>query len=284
MARAKKAAKPLPPIWHADDELWARVEHVLADLDPPANYGPARIDQRAAFDGVIFRMRSGCQWNRLPGQYGDDASVHRTFQRWVRRWVRRGVLKALWADLVAACADLGGVEWRWQSADCVLGKARHGGDKVGPNPTDRGKPGAKRSVLAEADGGPLAVVVAPANVNDQKLLAETIEAVVVDRPDPAGVEQHLCLDKAYDNPTGEGAARAHGYTPHIRRIGEEKLDPATGSKRHPARRWVVERTIAWLNKCRGILIRYDKKAENYLALIQLQCALLWYRRHRRLTT
>ncbi len=69
--------------------------------------------------------------------------------------------------------------------------------------------------------------------------------------------------------------------PHIRRIGEEKLDQA-GKKSHPARRWVVERTLAWLQKCRAILVRYDKKAENYRGLIQLACALLWYRRLHRL--
>ena len=69
--------------------------------------------------------------------------------------------------------------------------------------------------------------------------------------------------------------------PHIRRIGEEKLDRA-GTKRHPASRWVVERTLAWLQKCRAILIRYDKKANNYRGLIQLACALLWYRRLHRL--
>ena len=87
MARKKKAAEPLPTIWHADDELWAEVETVLKELDPPARYGPERIDQRKAFDGVIYRMRSGVQWNHLPKEYGDDASVHRTFQRWVERGV-----------------------------------------------------------------------------------------------------------------------------------------------------------------------------------------------------
>ena len=73
-----------------------------------------------------------------------------------------------------------------------------------------------------------------------------------------------------------------GHEPHIRRIGQEKRD-GTGRKRHPARRWVVERTIAWLNRCRGILVRYEeKKARNYLGAIQLACALLWYRRLHRL--
>lgn len=153
---------------------------------------------------------------------------------------------------------------------------------MGPNPTDRGKNGVKRSLLVEAGGGPLGVVIAAANVNDHKLLAATIEAVVVERPEPTPeAPQHLCLDKGYDNPAGRAAAEAGGYTPHIRRIGEERLD-AKRRKRHPARRWVVERTLAWLSKCRGILVRHEKKACNYLALIQLACALLWYRRLHRI--
>ena len=74
----------------------------------------------------------------------------------------------------------------------------------------------------------------------------------------------------------------HQYIPHIRRIGEEKRDEQ-GEKRYPARRWVVERTLAWLSKCRGILVRYEKKSRNYLGVLQLACALLWYRRHYRLS-
>ena len=94
---------------------------------------------------------------------------------------------------------------------------------------------------------------------------------------PKTCAQNLCLDKGYDNPTGHGAVAEAGYQPHIRRIGEEKLDQ-TGEKIHPARRWVVERTLGWLSKCRAILVRYDKKASNYLGLLQLACALIWYRR------
>lgn len=137
-------------------------------------------------------------------------------------------------------------------------------------------------MIVEADGGPLGAVVAAANVHDTKLLEQTIESIVVERPEPTKDKpQHLCLDKGYDNPTGEAAVKKHAYTPHIRRIGEEKLD-AKKRKRRPARRWVVERTLAWLSKCRAILIRYDKKSCNYLGLIQLACGLLWYRRCHRL--
>lgn len=129
--------------------------------------------------------------------------------------------------------------------------------------------------MVEADGGPLAIVVAAANVNDAELLAATLEAVVVERPQD--IEAHLCLDKGYDTPTGHAAAEAGGYVAHIRRIGEEKLD-ANGEARYPARRWVVERTLAWLSRCRGLLVRYERKAENYLGFLQWACALLWYRR------
>jgi len=121
-------------------------------------------------------------------------------------------------------------------------------------------------------------VIAGANVHDAKLLDATLNAVVVARPEPTTEHpQHLCLDKGYDNPSGEEAAAKHGYVPHIRRIGEEKLD-RQGRKRHPARRWVVERTLGWLSKCRALLVRYEKKARNYLGLLQFACALLWFRR------
>jgi len=76
-------------------------------------------------------------------------------------------------------------------------------------------------VLTDGEGGPLGVVIAGANAVEQKLLAATIEAIVVERPDPAEEGQHLCLDKGYDNPNGEQAAVEAGYRPHIRRIGEE---------------------------------------------------------------
>ena len=146
------------------------------------------------------------------------------------------------------------------------------------NRTDRGKNGVKRPLVVEADGGPLGVVIAGANVHEAKLLKRTLQAIVVPRPrSTPRKKQHLCLDKGDDNPTDRAAATDRGYTPHIRRIGEEKLDDR-GRKRHPARRWVVERTLAWLSKCRAIFVRYDKNPLNYLGLIQLACALLWYRR------
>jgi transposase len=105
MGRPKKVRAPLPPIWRLSDEQWTMVEPVLAEHDPPAEKGPDRVDQRAVMDAVIFRMRTGCQWNRLPQEYPDDSTVHRHFQR----WVERGVFKHLWGVVQEVCEDL--CEW-----------------------------------------------------------------------------------------------------------------------------------------------------------------------------
>ena len=151
---------------------------------------------------------------------------------------------------------------------------------MGKNPTDRGKNGSKRSLIVEAEGGPLGVVVAAANVHDSKLLEATIEAIVVERPDPDEQEQHLCLDNGYAGQAVREVAARHDYEPHVRPIQEEK--PKGAVRRHRSRRWVVERTLSWLSKCRSILVRYAKKSSNYLGLIQLACILIWYRRYHRL--
>ena len=278
MSGKNSQTNELPTIWRVPDELWATIQPLLAELDPAKTTGRPRIDQRAALDALIFRLRSGCQGNQLPQEFPDDSSVHRTMQR----WQQVGLFEQIWAGLLRECAELGGVDWEWQSADAWMSKARLGGDLIGRNPTDRGKNGVKKSLLVEASGGPLALALAGAHRHDSKLLAATLEAIVIERPQPSVEQpQHLCLDKAFDSAVSEATVRAQHYVPHIRRIGEEKLDEQ-GEKRYPARRWVVERTFAWLSKCRALLVRYDKKSSNYLALLQLACALLWFRRWVRL--
>ena len=135
MARQKRKVKPLATIWEVDEELWKIVESILDEMDPPSWTGRSRTDQRAALNGIIYQMRSGCQWNHLPEPFGDDSSVHRTFQR----WIKKGVLERIWATLVENCEELGGVDWQWQSADGAMGKARFGGTMSVPTPRIVGK-------------------------------------------------------------------------------------------------------------------------------------------------
>jgi transposase len=106
---------------------------------------------------------------------------------------------------------------------------------------------------------------------------ETLEQIEVERPSPsAQYRQNLCLDKGYDYPEVRQLALEFGFTAHIRARGEEAraLKHTTRTK---ARRWVVERTHSWLNRFRGILIRWNKKAENYLGMLHLALGLITYR-------
>ena len=127
MARKRRAAEPLPTIWRVPDSLWERIAPILRKLDPAAKTGRKRIDSRAALDAILYRMRTGCQWNQLPKEFPDDSSVHRTFQR----WVKRGVLARLWTTLAEECDELGDLDWNWQAADGAMGKARFGGIRSG---------------------------------------------------------------------------------------------------------------------------------------------------------
>lgn len=146
---------------------------------------------------------------------------------------------------------------------------------MGPNPTDRGKNGTKKTVLVDGQGGPLAVSIDPANCHDSQCLEGLLNNRVV--PSPAG-EQHLYLDRGYDTPGARRVAEKFGYVVHICGSPRDREPQACGPRRRF--RWVVERTLAWLSKCRGLLVRYIKKAENFLGLLQLACCLLWYRRLR----
>lgn len=126
MARRKPAAEPLPTIWRTPDDLWTHfVVPLLRVHDPEPRTGRPRIDQRNALDGIIFVLRTGCQWNALPKEFGDDASVHRTYQR----WVGLNLFRRIWTQLVQAAEQLGGVDFTWQSCDGAMGKARKGGTK-----------------------------------------------------------------------------------------------------------------------------------------------------------
>jgi putative transposase len=116
-------AKALDTIWEVDDTLWAIIEPILVDFWPRKHTGRPPACWRTCLNGIIYQMRTGCQWNKLPKEFGDDSTVH----RWFQRWTEEGILERMWAVLVEHCDELRGVEWKWQAADGSLGKARFGG-------------------------------------------------------------------------------------------------------------------------------------------------------------
>ena len=120
----------------------------------------------------------------------------------------------------------------------------------------------------------MGLAVAGANVNDFKLFRETIESLPVDRPRPRrNRPQGLCLDKGYDYDEVRELLTEFGFTAHIRSRGEE-AQRLKRSARCQARRWVIERTHSWMNRFRGILLRWSKEPENYTGLLHLTLAII----------
>ena len=105
-------AQPLETIWEIPDGLWEKIQPVLLAADPPKHTGGERVAQRRILNAIIFKLRSGCPWNRLPQELGDDSTIHRVFQQ----WLRLEVFEQLWPILVENCDELVGVAWKWPAA------------------------------------------------------------------------------------------------------------------------------------------------------------------------
>jgi putative transposase len=123
-------------------------------------------------------------------------------------------------------------------------------------------------VLTDKQGIPLSTVVAPANRHESQLLEETLGNIRIERPHPKEGLQNLCGDKAYDSIWCRESADDYGYRHHFRVRGENEAK----KPRYKAKRWVVERTNAWMNRFRRIIIRWDVFSESYEAFISLACA------------
>lgn len=136
--------------------------------------------------------------------------------------------------------------------------------------------GTKRSILTDQNGLPLSVVLDGANRHDIKLLEATLDGIVVFRPEcTEDCTQNLCLDAGYIGSTE--IVEKHGYIAHIRPRGEEKKEKEENPD-FKARRWVVEVTHSFLNRFRKLLVRFEKKSVNYLALVQFACAIIVWRK------
>ena len=138
-----------------------------------------------------------------------------------------------------------------------------------------GKKGTKRSLLVDGRGAPLSLIVAGANRHDVKLLAQTLDAIVVPRPKPTKRRpQNLCVDKGYAGKPADKQMRERGYIPHVPTKGMPQARHRTKGR---ARRWVVERTHSWMNNYRKLRVRYEKKVANFEALLHLAIAIICWR-------
>ena len=257
------------------DELWETVKQFLPPLPERTGPGRPRANDRAALNGIWYVLWTGCQWKAIHKDwFGVSSSViHERFQT----WRELDVFETMMREMVLYYQTERGVGWEWQSIDSKSCPAPLGGAETGKNPTDRGKRGSKVHLLVDEQGAPLALHITGANEHDKWSADDLIFSIVVERPDPEQVEQHLCADKGYDYEDVHQVVAQEQYVSHIkhrRRRNEPLVEecPIPGELRYPARRWVVGRTLGWLCKRRSLKVRWCKKPENWLALIQLACA------------
>jgi transposase len=159
------------------------------------------------------------------------------------------------------------IDWSRAVVDSCSIRAVHGGDHTGPNPTDRAKLGSKRHLICDGQGVPLAVRLTGANRNDSLTLVDAIPPLYGDRGRPRQRPDYVLGDRGYDARAIRRGLRARHIAPLL---AMRRTAHGSGLGR---RRWVVERTFAWLNPFRRLRVRYDKRADIHAAFLSLGCAL-----------
>lgn len=261
-------------VWHVPDDLWSQIEPIVGPDKPKGSRGRPATPSRVIFDAIIYVLRTGCQWHALPRErFAPPSTVHGRF----RQWVKAGLFERIYRAVLERYDDELGIDWKWLAMDGCITKAPLGGEATGRSPVDRGKSGTKRSVLVDGRGVPLSIVVAGANRHDKTIALETIDGMLAARPVKRVYRlHHLCLDKGYDYADVIAGVLERDFILHIKKRGI-KEEPVEGPRRYPARRWIVERTHAWHNKFRRLHVRWERKADHYVAMLHLASTLQTYR-------
>jgi transposase len=254
------------------DGLWERIEPLIPEREPNPKGGRPPIPNRAALTGIIFVLKTGIPWEDLPQEMNCGSGM--TCWRRLRDWQEAGVWDQLTVMLLDELREADALDFSRAAVDSGMVRAVGGGEKTGPNPTDRRKPGSKHHVITEANGIPLNLILTPANRNDVTQLIALVDGV----PEIAGKPGHprkrpdnLYADRAYDSEPHRKELRQRGITPHT---AKRNTEHGSGLG---VFRWVSERAISWLhNKFRRLRTRYERHAGIHEALMSLANALICF--------
>lgn len=259
------------------DSQWSRVQ---ADLPKPKKTpkgGRPPNHDRKCLEGILWILWTGSPWSELPRRYGSPSTCWRR----LKAWEIDGVFIRLWRTFLSELQADDQIQWEECFADGSFASAKKGGPKVGK--TKRGK-GTKWMLIVDGGGTPLGSHLDSASPAEVKLLEQTIEAISVPKKHQKGRPRkkpgRIIMDRAYDsNPLRERLAQ-RGIEPIIpARRNNKKATHQDGRKlRRYRRRWIVERTFAWLGHFRRLVVRYERLIETYAGLFHLACAMLTLRR------
>ncbi|WGS46066.1 IS5 family transposase [Burkholderia sp. JSH-S8] len=261
-----------------DDELWTLIEPLLPPSNPRREKNPGRlpVSSRAALTGILFVLKTGLRWRDLPAEMGCGSGV--TCWRRLRDWQAAGVWDRLHELLLAKLRAAGQIDFSRAAVDSSSIRAVGAGQKPGPNPTDRARPGSKHHIATDANGTPLAATLTGANVNDVTQLLPLIDAI----PPIRGLRGHplqrsraVYADRGYDSERHRRALRDRGIEPVI---AKRRTEHGSGLGKY---RWLVERTHTWLHHFRRLRICFERRADIHGALLKLGCCLICWNTLRR---
>lgn len=261
-------AKPL-----VSDELWSIIQPLLPPPKPRRFRYPGRkpIDDRQALTGIIFVLKAGIPWEALPMEMGCGCGM--SCWRRLHAWQQEGVWFALHQVLLEHLEDAHKINWSRAAVDSTFARAFGGVKGSGKNPTDRGRPGVKQHLLADAKGIPLAGLSTPANVPEIAMLLPLVDThgPLNSKGKPKRQPKRVDGDRAYDSEPHRQELRQRGILPQL---AKRCTEHGSGLGKY---RWVVERLISWLHGFRKTRFVTEKTEEMQFALLNLALALICFR-------
>jgi putative transposase len=243
-----------------NEKLWQEIQNTLSNFSLKATTGRPLLDIKSALNAIYYLLKTGIQWKALPHCFGSASAVHRMFQR----LNNIGFFQLFWQNEVLRYDAQHGLNLKVQAGDCAHIKSPLGQDKVGKSPVDRRKHGTKRSIITTKDGIVIGCSLGAANDHDSMLFLDSIKSISHKIQMPYYKEMHL--DAAYDDENIKTILFNYYYVPKIvvnpRR---KKIVPNKVPEGYV--RWFVEGAHSWANRFKRLLVRFEKKAKNYLALM-----------------
>lgn len=227
--------------------------------------GRPPVDKRKVIQGIFWILDNGAKWKDLPPEFGSKSTVH----RWFRKWVENGVFERIMRDAGHFIEERDGFKLYECFIDGTFARARGGGDGIGA--TKAGK-GVKIMVMIDARGLPIAVDTMSASPHESKLVQGMFDFMLTEE-----MPERLVGDKAYDSDKLDDMLAEYGIemiAPHRQNRRPENVTQDGRSLRRYKRRWLVERTISWLQNYRRLCIRWEKSTKLFQGFLHFGCALM----------
>lgn len=243
-----------------DKKMLNHAEEILMKLKIKSSFGRPPIDYIKGLNGIYYLLKTGIQWKALPRCFGSSSAVHRLLQK--LRAVK--FFEILWHKELQEYDLIHGLSLEIQAGDCAHIKAPLGQEKTGKSPVDRRKLGTKRSIIVDENGIVIGCALGAGNQHDSKLFDASIRSIPSCLKYLSNKEMHL--DSAYDSKSIRVILFNYGYVPKISK-NKRNSKITVSLKKIEKKRWIVESAHSWMNRFRRLLIRFEKCADNYLALM-----------------